>query len=248
MIISVSNNKGGAGKSTTVNALANGLKNEGYNVLVVDLDSQRNQTENMNISVGVPTIAEVIQQKIDIHEAVTKTEQTDIIAADHDLTLIDFSDEFSLKSYLDLIKDEYDFILLDTTPTIDNLMINTFVAADKVLIPINPSYRSVDTLLNFIDVIDQVKRNYNSELEVAGILITQYDNRPQVNRLVKKDINEMGEANHINVYKTTIRKGIAVEEAYLYKQDIFSANPRSNVAMDYKAFVGEFLRKIKKEG
>lgn len=168
MIISVSNNKGGAGKSTTVNALANGLKLEGYNVLVIDLDSQRNQTENMNISIGVPTIAEVLQQDIDIHDAITKTEQTDIIAADHDLTLIDFSDEFSLKSYLDLIKDEYDFILLDTTPTIDNLMINTFVAADKVLIPINPSYRSVDTLLNFIDVIDQVKRNYNSELEVAG--------------------------------------------------------------------------------
>lgn len=248
MIISVSNNKGGAGKSTTVNALANGLKNEGYNVLVIDLDSQRNQTDNMNVSVGVPTIADVLQQEIDIHDAITKTEQTDIIAADHDLTLIDFSDVFSLKSYLDLIKDEYDFILLDTTPTIDNLMFNSFVAADKVLIPINPSYRSVDTLPNFIAVIDQIKDNYNSELEVAGILITQYDDRPQVNRRVKGDINEIGEANYIDVYKTYIRKGVAVEEAYLYKQDIFSVNPRSNVAMDYKAFVGEFLRKIKKEG
>lgn len=248
MIISVSNNKGGAGKSTTVNALANGLKNEGYNVLVIDLDSQRNQTDNMNVSVGVPTIADVLQQEIDIHDAITKTEQTDLIAADHQISLIDFSDVLSLKSYLDLIKDEYDFILLDTTPTIDSLMLNTLVAADKVLIPVNPSFRSVDPLLNFIDVIHQVKTNYNSELEVAGILITQYDDRPQVNRLVKTHIHEIGEANHIDVYKTFIRKGVAAEEAYLYKRDIFSVNPRANVAMDYKAFVGEFLRNIKKEG
>lgn len=248
MIISVSNNKGGVGKSTTVNALANGLKNEGYNVLVIDLDSQRNQTDNMNISVGVPTIAEVLQQEIDIHDAITKTEQTDIIAADGQISLIDFSDVFSLKSYLDLIKDEYDFILLDTTPTIDSLMLNTLVAADKVLIPVNPSYRSVDPLINFIDVIDQVKKKYNPEIEVAGILITQYDARPQVNRLVKNDIEEIGIGSHIDVYKTFIRKGIAAEEAYLYKQDVFTVNPRSNVAMDYTAFVGEFLRKIKKEG
>ncbi len=218
-IISVTNQKGGVGKTTTTINLATSLAAIKKNVLIVDADPQGNASTGLGLNYDArnPSIYEMIHEKKLINEGIKNTiipglkiicSNTDLAAAEVELT--DFNKrEFVLKNIFKDI-DNFDFIFVDCPPALGLLTINSLVASHTALIPLQSEFFALEGLSSLTKTIDLIQQNYNAKLEIEGILLTMLDKRNSLSSLVEKDVRQ-----HFadKVYTTTIPRNVKISEA-----------------------------------
>lgn len=238
-VISLVNLKGGVGKTTTAQNLGSGLTREGKRVLFIDLDIQMNLSFVLKASGEYLSIYEVLKGN-SINKAIQETEQGELIRGDVRLSTLQEIPTDSLKKALEEVLSKYDYIIIDTPPRIDNLIMNALVCSDEVIIPCNTEIFSLQGILTEKELIETVKSKYNQRLKINGILITNYETRGALNKQFRESIEKQAERLGTKVYKTAIRKNIAIKKAQALRTNIFEYDSKSNGAEDYKNFIEEF--------
>jgi len=244
-IISISNHKGGVGKTTSTINIGAGLVELGKKVLLIDLDPQANLSQSLGYPDEDVNIYGAFKGDYKI-QPIQVVKGLDIIPSTLDLSgaEVEVSEEakakYILKKLLDPIRASYDYILIDCPPSLGLLTINAFIASDEVFIPLQAQYLAIQGLTKLIDVIDRVKSKLNKGIRVGGIFITQYDQRRILNRNVAAIID-----NHFKdkVFNTKIRDNIALAEAPAENMDIFRYSSKSYGAEDYLSLCKEIINK-----
>lgn len=247
-IITLSNQKGGSGKTTTAHALGAGLTARGHKVLFVDLDPQGNLTYAVGVDTGALSSLEVLTQTATAREAIKHTATGDILPASPALSgapnmLTELGKEFRLKEALEPIRGSYDYIIIDTSPALSVLTINALTASDKLVIPSGADIFSLQGVAGIINTVDSVRKYCNNpELEIDGILLTRYNSRANLTKEVMAFAEQIAIMMRTKIYQTTIRENISIKEAQANRLDIFTYAPKSNGAIDYNAFIEEYLK------
>lgn len=249
-IICIANQKGGVGKSTTAHILGIGLTGRRHRVLFIDLDPQGNITYLTAADASRPTSYELITGKAAITEAIQTTAQGDIIPAIDGLSAIDIEQpkpgrEYRLKEALKPIMGKYDFIIIDTPPALGILTINALTASQSLIIPTHADIFGLQGIGRLYNTIETVRTHCNQGLTIKGILLTRYSQRAILSRDIAESIEATAKQINTFVYKATIRECIAIKEAQASQKDIFTYAPKSNAAIDYLAFIAEFIKRSK---
>ena len=259
-VTAVVNQKGGTGKTTTCENLGIGLAMEGKKVILVDTDPQASLT----ISLGYPmpdrispTLSDLMKkivsdQPIESGEGILHhLEGVDLVPANIELAGMEvslvnvMSRESVLKQYLDSVKKEYDFILLDCMPSLGMLTINALAAADNVIIPVQAQYLPAKGLEQLLQTVNKVKRQINPKLRIEGILLTMVDSRTNY----AKDISALIRENYggkLKVYQTDIPRSVRAEEISAEGKSIFRHDPKGKVAEAYRVLTKEVLQNAEK--
>ena len=257
VVISVALQKGGVGKTVTSLNLASELGLRKKKVLLVDLDAQANSTYSSGYSTNELeySLYNVLTKDTEYHcgieQAILKCKYYDLIPADNavnDLTL-ELKDFDALKSVLEPIKANYDFIILDCPPAISMVTANAFVASQKIIIPSECKAYSFLGMLDLKKSIDEVKATMNPNLEVLGILLVKYDKRTTLTKQMQEMIADFSEQLNTTLYNATIRNGIAVEEAALNQIPLCDYVKKNNNKpyIDYRGFVTETLKRLERD-
>ncbi|MGF3141574.1 ParA family protein [Facklamia sp. P13064] len=178
-------------------------------------------------------------------DAVTTAKQGDILASTPNLTLIEhelqneLDKEYRLKEALDTLGARYDYIIIDTPPSLSTLSINALTSANKVIIPTQADIYSIQGLAQLSQTIETVRKYTNDALEVAGILITRYDKRTILTQQLTEMLENTARMINTKVFDAKIREAIAVKEAQAMRDDLLSYAPKANVTADYLAFIDE---------
>ena len=246
-ILAVINQKGGVGKSTTAAAIAAGLLLKGYKVLAVDLDAQSNLTYNYAADNKRATALGLLTGEVTATDAIQHTKSGDIIAASKalagaDAFIADTGKEYRLKEALEAVKPLYDYIIVDTPPALGILTINALTAADGVIIPAQADIYSLQGIEQLNETIKPVKKYCNPQLKIEGILLTRYNARSILSREVAELAEQLAAKLKTKLFTTRIREAIAVKEAQISQQSLYSYAPKSNAAKDYLCFIDELLK------
>lgn len=249
-IISVINQKGGVGKSTTASALGSGLKQKGYKILFIDIDAQGNLSYTFNAINKPLSTLELLTKTATAEETLVHTPAGDILPASSSLAgadaiLTKTGKEYQLKEALSSIAGNYDFIIIDTPPALGILTINALACSDSVIIPAQADVFSLRGIGMMQESIETVKKYCNPNLKVDGILLTRFNARSVLSRDLATLIENTAKELDSKVYKTPIRECISLKEAQAMQTDIFSYAPTSNAGADYMAFIDEFLEERK---
>jgi chromosome partitioning protein len=252
MIIAITNQKGGVGKTTTAINLAAALASKGVKTLVVDMDPQANSSmsfldiHELKLSL-FDALTEDHVHLADVIQPAEKVENLFIAPSTIALAKIEaklvgeLDSHFRLKDELQAIQDLYDYIIIDTPPTLGIITVNALVAASHVLIPIQASYFALEGTDDLLETIDKIKVRANPQLQILGALITMYDKRT----LLAKDIYE--QIQHVfgaRVFETVITKSVRLEESPAYRESIFTFAPRSTGAYEYYRLSEEVLSRV----
>jgi len=246
-VISISNHKGGVGKTTSAINIGAGLNLLKKKVLLIDLDPQANLTQSLGLTNEAINIYGALRgeyklQPIEILKGLDVIPSTlDLSGAEVELSS-EPGREYILKELIEPLRASYDFIIIDSPPSLGLLTINSFTASDEILIPLQAQYLALQGLAKLVEVVDKIKQRLNKGLKVGGVFITQYDSRKVLNRDVVDTIQA-----HFNdeVFKTKIRDNIALAEAPSQGLDIFRYSSKSNGAEDYLALSKEILKRSK---
>ena len=249
-IISIANQKGGVGKTTTAINLSTIIAKKGKKVLMIDADPQGNASSGVgidrdNIEVSV---YDILINEIEVDEVVKKTNiknlnicPSNINLAGAEVELVSvMSREQRLKEKLDKIKADYDFIIIDCHPSLGLITLNAFTASDSVLIPVQCEYYALEGLGQLLNTINLVKKHLNKNIEIEGALLTMYDIRTNLSNQVVKEVKKYF---NDKVYKNVIPRNVKLSEAPSYGMPISIYDPRSKGAKSYEKFVKEFLKK-----
>lgn len=250
--IAVVNLKGGVGKTSTCLAVADGLKRRGARVLAVDLDGQCNLSFLMGASgagFAGASVLDVLQRTTSAANAIQRTERGDIIPATTalagaDLALTQTGKEYRLREALAPLEGAYNYILVDTAPSLGVCTINALTAADGCIVATQSDFLSLQALGQLNGTISAVRQYCNSALQIYGIVITRYAGRAVINREVAGLIEDTAKALGTKAYTPYIRECIAVKEAQAVGKSIYDYAPRSNAAADYTALVGEIAKQL----
>ena len=250
-VIVVANQKGGIGKTTTACTLAATLAHYGREVLCIDADMQCNTTDTYNAKTeGVATLYDLLSdpQGMSPLDAVQTTSYGNIIAgdrllgnADVDLQKDMVNGLYRMQMFMQPLRDAYDYIIIDTNPTVNHLLVNCLVAADKVIIPMTADRYGLIGLKQVIDTIKAVQSRQNTSLEILGILLVKYKANTSLERSIKESLITSGNQIGVHVFNTTVRDSVKVREAQAAKQPIITYDPRNNATKDYIAFVKELI-------
>ena len=248
-VISVANQKGGVGKTTTTINLAASIADRGYRVLIVDIDPQGNATSGLGIEKSEidQDIYNVLIDEIPIQDTIhhTSIAKLDMVPATINLSgaeteLISMmARETRLKSALDAISDQYDLIFIDCPPPLGQLSINAFTASDSILIPVQSEYYAMEGLSQLLNTIRLVQKHFNKDLGVEGVLLTMLDARTNLGAEVVKEVQSYFSKK---VYKTIIPRITKLAEAPSYGQPITEYAPRSRGAKVYDDLAKEVLK------
>jgi len=244
-IIAVANHKGGVGKTTTSVNIGAGIAKKGFKVLMVDLDPQANLTCSLGFDKQSRSIYQVLAWNDDIKKTIKSLENFDIIPSSFHLAAFEknpeVGKEFILKERLDEISEDYDYIVIDCPPSLGALTVSALTASNLVLIPLQPEYLALQGMTDFVKIIRTVETRMNPNLDLLGIVMTQFDKRKLLHREVLEYANKTyGEA----VFNTKIRGNISLAEAQSVGQDIFKYASSSNGAKDYGNLSEEILIRI----
>ena len=245
-IISVINQKGGVGKSTTAHALGTKLALLGNRVLFVDLDAQTNLSHTLGVPCDGYTVMDVLTKQISPSDAIYRGEKWDCIPghqslAGADMVLNTTGKEYRLKEALDEL-DEYDYIIIDTPPALGILTVNALAATQGIIIPAQADIYSLQGIGQLYNTIEAVRKYCNNPgLKIKGILLTRYSPRTVLTRDFTQMIEETAKKLDTILYKAKIRESVSVKEAQAKKKDIFSYAPKSNATADYEEFVMEVI-------
>jgi chromosome partitioning protein len=252
-IITICNNKGGVGKTTTAVNVGAALRLKGYNVLLIDFDGQCNLTETFRVNVGpnahiYTAMANKGISYIEPVEVLSREDKTGIlhvIPSSRDLSALEVemaeeSDRVTrFSTIVEKYRSKYDFILIDTPPTLGLLTISALYCADEVIITVQPQFLAIRGLLTLIDVIKDVEGFRNCSIAYK-VLFTQYDKRKGLHRNTAESVANAG----FPVFETRIRSNVALEESPAAGCDIFTYSKNSNGAQDYYALTSEYLSRI----
>ena len=253
-IIAIANQKGGVGKTTTAINFSTLLAKKGKKVLLIDADPQGNATSGVGMDKNVEySVYDLIVSEIEPQETIQKTEiknvsicPSNINLAGAEVELVSMmSREYRMKEKLDLIKETYDYIVIDCPPSLGLITLNAFTAADSVLIPVQCEYYALEGLGQLLNTVNLVKKHLNKNLEIEGALLTMYDIRTNLSNQVVKEVNHYFENK---VYKTVIPRNVKLSEAPSYGMPISIYDPRSKGAKSYEKFVKEFLKNNETDG
>lgn len=249
-VLSIINQKGGVGKSTTALAVGAGLTNKGYKVLFIDLDPQGNLSYTLQAYAKGYGVAGILERPETAAEEIQHTEKGDIIAstptlAGADTFITETGKEYRLKEALDTIANKYDFCIIDTPPALGILTINALTASSGAVIPTQADVYSLQGIAQLAKTIETVKKYCNSDLSILGIVITRFNKRTIIKREIAEVLKEKAKALNTRLYNSYIRECTAIVEAQALRKSIYEYAPKSNGSLDYKALVNEILRKEK---
>ena len=247
-IISVANQKGGVGKTTTTINLSTMLAKKGKKVLLIDADPQGNATSGVGAEKEVEySTYDILVSDVEMVQALEKTIIKNLLVCPSNINLAGaevelvsmMSREQRLKEKLEEIKDKFDYILIDCPPSLGLITLNAFTASDSVLIPVQCEYYALEGLGQLLNTINLVKKHLNKNLEIEGALLTMYDARTNLSNQVVKEVKKyFGD----KVYKTVIPRNVRLSEAPSYGMPITEYDPRSKGAKTYEKFTKEFLK------
>lgn len=250
-VVSIANQKGGVGKTTTAINLAAILAKKNKKVLLIDADPQGNATsglgldKNCNFSTYDVLIndVEIVNtiQKVDIKKLEVCPTNMSLAGAEVELVSAD-NREFRLKDKIDKVKDNYDFIFIDCPPSLGLITLNAFTASDSVLIPVQCEYFALEGVGELLKTIDLVRKYYNRGLTIEGALMTMYDSRTKLSNQVVKEVNKFFENK---VFETVIPRNVRLSEAPSFGMPIVAYDPMSKGARSYDKLAKEFLKKNK---
>jgi chromosome partitioning protein len=253
VIISVINQKGGVGKTTTAINLAAYLGKEKKSVLIVDADPQGNSTSGLGLELSKSsvTLADLMTgSKQKLTDAIQQTDYqgvsilpTDARLASVELEIAGQKDrEYVLRDLLNQATD-YDFVLIDCPPALSLLTINALAASDNVLIPVQAEYYALEGLSQLLQVVQKVKQGLNSNLELLGVVLTMYDSRTSLSQQVWNEVNRhFGD----KMFQTTIPRNVRLAEAPSYGKPISEHDKWSKGARSYKKLTKELLKRYEK--
>jgi chromosome partitioning protein len=243
-VITVGNHKGGVGKTTSAVNIGAGLNSLGSKVLLVDLDPQANLSQSLGIAPTQSNIYTAIRgahplEPIQILRGLDAIPSTlDLSGAEVELSG-EAGREYILRELLVPLRGDYDYILIDSPPSLGLLTINALTASDEILIPLQAQYLALQGLTKLLEIVDKIQRRLNKGLQIGGVFITQYDSRKVLNR----DIAQTIEAHFKGmVFKSKIRDNIALAEAPTQGLDIFRYQPKSYGAQDYLSLCKEISK------
>ncbi|MGL4611074.1 MAG: ParA family protein [Trueperaceae bacterium] len=248
-ILGVINQKGGVGKTTTAINLAAALTLLNRRILLVDLDPQANASSGMSIIDPAITVYDVLMGKASARQATVESSLPNlkILPATSDLAgaaldLDATSDNMKLLSKaLMAIRPNYDFIILDSPPSVGALTLNSLAAADKLVIPLQAEYYALEGIAKMVDTVERVKASLNPDLSILGILVTMYDNRTKLSKEVEDNVRKhFGDL----VFKSVIPRNVRLAEAPSYGQSVFEFAAESQGAEAYKELALEVLERV----
>ena len=254
-IITITNEKGGIGKTTTVINMAAVLNREGHKTLVIDTDVQANTTDTYNAKIeGEYTLYDVLlespENRIPLEKAIQHTELGDIIAADKllseaDSKLASNNDPNGSFRLLDAIEaadlSQYEYIIIDTACSINTMLYNCLVASDEVIIPVMASRYSFNGLSDLNRAILSIKKRMNPKLKIKGFLLTMFNENHKIKQVAKEALEQIAESYGTKIYKTYIRQTVKVDEAVACKKSLIDYAMNSTAGIDYYDFVEEYL-------
>lgn len=254
MILAITNQKGGVGKTTTALNVSAALALMGKNALLVDTDPQGNSTISFveNPQQYEKSLYEVLSNSnVPIKQVIVPSTVPGLDVAISKISMAklepallgEIDSHFRLKDALEPVRLKYDYIIIDTAPTLGLITLNALVAADAVLIPIQSSYLCLEGTDDLLETIEKVKRVANPNLNVIGVLITLHDKRTNIARdVVLRIKNVFGK----KVFKTMISKSVKLEESPAYKESVFTFAPSSVGAMQYRKVAQEIITRAEK--
>lgn len=246
-IIAFVNQKGGVGKTTSCLNVGAGLSRKGKRVLLIDMDPQGNLTISTGIRLkdGDPTIHEVLKGNTNINDAI-RAGDYDVLPADIMLSGAEIElasvpgRELILKEALEELQEPYEYILIDCPPSLSIITLMALTASNIVIVPVQAHYLALNGIAQLRDTIGIVKKRMNPQLEIGGIIVTQYDSR----RLIDKEVMEsLMAAFPGKVFETAVSNSVSLVEAPGFGQDIFKYKPNSKPAAQYEAIVDEIIKR-----
>lgn len=249
-IIAIANQKGGVGKTTTTSNLGIGLAKQGKKVLVIDADAQGSLTASLGftepdkLEVALANVMEKVinDEEIEPGYGILKHDEgIDLLPANIELSGLEvslvnvMSREIMMRSYMDMVKEQYDYILIDCMPSLGMITINAFACADSVLIPVQAAYLPVKGLEQLIKTIGKVKRQINPKLEIEGILMTMVDNRTNYARDITALLIETY-GSKVRIFENSIPMSVRVAETSAEGISIYQHDPKGRVAGAYSRY------------
>lgn len=245
IVITITNQKGGVGKTTTAAAILCALYQRGQRVLGVDLDPQGSLSFSLGLDIeNCATVYDLFKGRVTIDEAITPANGIDLLPANILLSVAELEfnrtgREFMLRNELAHVLDRYDYIIIDTPPALNVLTVNAYVASDNLVIPMVPEILSLLGVAQIKDTIDTVQQCYNPKLRVLGILLNKYSARLTLNREVSEMADQIAKQLETRVFKSTVRSSISVAEAPAHGESVLSYAPTSKPADDFQSLVTE---------
>jgi len=251
MIITVANQKGGVGKTTTAINLSAAVANKGFKTLLIDLDPQANSTMSYvdPRSITRSMFDVLVSEELSFNDVIVSTQLPNLWLAPSKIALAKLESKligeldgpFRLKDKIADAAVQYDYIFIDTPPTLGMITVNALVASTHVLVPIQSSYFALEGTDDLLETIDKIKARPNPNLQLLGVVITMHDKRTTLARDIHEQIGQVfGE----RLFNTIITKSIRLEESPAYKESIFTFAPRSSGAMEYYSLSEEILSRV----
>ena len=260
-VIAICNQKGGVGKTTTTVNLGIGLSMKGKRVLLIDADPQGDLTtslgwqdsDNLNITLASKLI-DVIKESNNnpLSGILHHIEGVDLLPSNLELSAMEFnlvnamSRETTLKTYLNEVKSNYDYVLIDCMPSLGMITLNALSAADSVIIPVQAQFLPAKGMTQLLQTVSRVKKYINPKLNIEGILLTIVDNRTNLAKSTQETLR-VNFGNRIKIYKTQIPSGIKAAETSSKGKSIYAYEPNSSVSKAYTEFTKEVLADDRKK-